>query len=614
LVAKKVEALGGMLPAIDQNLLPDNQAALAQNTWMYSGAIAGMNSPTTVAALNNSATNKIFRIPNNFVDSLHLSDALFIEFQDLNTDTLRSQVVGETFDRYYFASPSQQPQYNTKARIAAGNTGANAPFLLGIPTPGIAPGVSPAGGSSATNRTTAYVYTWVSAYGEEGPPSPPTTVTGKIDATWNIAVTAAAAGDLGTNRNLARVRIYRTVTSSAGVATFFLVVDQPIGTLTFADTLTDTVVSQNISLSSTTWSAPPVDLQGLVAMPNGIFVGWRNNEVWFCEPFRAHAWPPQYALAVDFPIVGLGVTGQTLVVCTQSFSFAISGIHPSVMSQSKLASLEPCMSRGSIVSSPEGVYYASPNGLVLAAQGTIKNTTASFITKDKWNQVLSTTTLATLRAGKLATGAYYCWGSVRPGVFQPGMFQDGTTVGGTPNIIQKADFTGAINGALIDVQNQRVAFTSLTNINPLTNMQNDAWTSEVFVIRNINGVNTLSTINIADQAPTYEAYKWRSRVWQLMKLENMEVLRVYFDIPVNAPLLNPVPNASLVQTLAADQWGLARMYADGNLIWTRELRTSGALMRLPSGLKYNYVQFEFESRLYIKSIQFATSAKELATV
>jgi hypothetical protein len=94
----------------------------------------------------------------------------------------------------------------------------------------------------------------------------------------------------------------------------------------------------------------------------------------------------------------------------------------------------------------------------------------------------------------------------------------------------------------------------------------------------------------------------------------MEAIRVYFDVPDTAPSLNPVPNASLVQTLAADQWGLVRLYGDGNLIWTRELRTSGEMMRLPSGLRYTYAQFEFESILRIKSFQFASSAKELRTV
>lgn len=600
MVALKVEAFGGMLPAVDPNLLPNTAAALSQNAWVYAGTIAGMNAPTLLRTLA-ATTNKVYRVPTSYNDSLHLNVATWMEFQNIDTDVLRSPVIGETFDRYYWTSPVQQSQYNTLARIKAGNTGANAPFLLGIPTPPNAPGVSTAGGSSSTNRTTAYAYTWVSAYGEEGPPSPPTTLTGKIDSTWNITLTAPSAGDLGINRNITKVRIYRTVTSAQGVATFFLVVEQPVATLIYADIKTDTLVSQSTSLLSTNWSAPPTDLAGFVAMPNGIFAGFRANEIWFCEPYRPHAWPPQYTLAVDYPIVGLGVVGQTVVVCTQSYPYAISGIHPSVMTQSRLAALEPCMSRGSVLSAPEGVYYVSPNGLVQVANGTVQNVTKNLATKDKWQQFISPTVLATSRAARLG-GAYYMWGSVRQGVFE-------TTAFDTSSFAQ-ADFTGALNGVLIDPASQRVAFNVLTNSTPLQNVQNDPWSGEVFVIRNSN----LYWLDISNQTPTHEIYKWRSRIWQLNKPDNLEAVRVYFDTPSTAPALNPTPNASLVQTLQANQWGLLRIYADGILIWTRELRSSGEMMRLPSQTKYEYLQFEFESLLTIKSVQFATSAKELATV
>jgi hypothetical protein len=91
-------------------------------------------------------------------------------------------------------------------------------------------------------------------------------------------------------------------------------------------------------------------------------------------------------------------------------------------------------------------------------------------------------------------------------------------------------------------------------------------------------------------------------------------MRTYFELWPDSPELNPVPNASLVQDLAADQYGLIRVYCDGVLRFTRELRTSGEIMKLPSGFKATYWQIEVEGRVRIKSIEIATSAKELIRV
>jgi hypothetical protein len=591
-----------MLPAVDDTLLPESAAARSENTWLYSGALQGMATPTLLRNLANTTT-KVYRIPYGGIsDSEHLIDGTWMEFADINTDVLRSQVVGETYDRYYWAATSAPPKYNTKARIDA----ASPPFLLGIPAPSAAPVVTPAGGSSSINRTNAYVYTWVSAYGEEGPPSPATVVTGKIDDTFAITLGAAGAGDLGTDRNLTLVRIYRTVTGSNGVATFFLVHEQAIATLTYNDTLTDSVITSNVLLPSAFWTGPPSDLAGWVAMPNGIFAGWRNNEIWFSEPYRAHAWPAVYALVVDFPIVGLGVIGQTLIVLTQAYPFAITGIHPAVMKQSKIMSLEPCMSRGSILSTPEGVYYASTNGLILVTHGTANNLTEKFVTKDQWNKVVGVSTLATLRAARLA-GAYYAFGSARPNVFQSDWVQ--------ADMVQQTDYVGSYHGLFIDPRSERVALTVLSNATPCVNTQNDPWSGELLIIRN----SQLFWVNIGAVTPIWEHFLWRSKVYTSSEGKSFSAMKVLFDTSTTTPDQNPVRNTDDGQTLAPDQYGLVRVYAGESeasltLLTTREIRKSGELMRIPGGQIHTYWQFEIEGRVKIKNFQIATSARELANV
>jgi hypothetical protein len=310
MVAVKLNAFGGMVPAVDARLLADQAATLSQDTWLYDGKLSGIVSPTYVRDLLTSTSGKVYRIPNSFFDSSHFGDATWMEFPDIDTDVIKSPIVGDTFDRYYWASASGVPQVNSLARIKAGQ----APYTLGVPQPG-APSLAITGGASATVRSTAYAITWVTVFGEEGPPSTPVLGNGKVDATWTLTLAPPSAGDT-TTYNLNKARVYRTVTSTAGVATYFLVAEIAVALTTYADTATDATVSANNLLESTTWTKPPSDLAGWVTMPNGMIAGWRGSELWFSEPYRPHAWPAAYALTSEYPIVGLGTINQTLVVLT----------------------------------------------------------------------------------------------------------------------------------------------------------------------------------------------------------------------------------------------------------------------------------------------------------
>lgn len=599
MVAKRIDSFGGMYPATDDRLLAENAAARSENTWLYSGALSGINSLTEVHTCSLASTAKVYRIPSGSPSSDYFSDSTWLEFGDIDTDVFRSPTFGDTYDRYYWTSPTGTPTYNTLARIKAGD-GA---WKLGVPAPGTAPTFSSiTGGSSSVTVTRSYVMTWVTAYGEEGPPSPAVTSTGKIDDTWSLSLPATAVDDrgaVGDDRYITKLRVYRTVTSSTGTATFFLVAEQTYSTLTYADSATDATVSANAQLASTLWTAPPSDLKGWVAGANGMIVGFRGNEIWFSEPYRPHAWPAVYALTVEYPIVGLGAVGQNIVVCTEGFPIVVTATHPASATQAKLATFEPCLARGSILSTPDGVYYASQNGLVLVANGTATNITREMVTRDEWQSFTKT---QTLRAGKLGF-AYYAYGTALLGVFQADAWVSAAT--------QAEDFLGAYNGVLIDPNHDRVAFNVLRRTGVTVNITNDVWSGELFVLLNDNKVYW---INLADTAPTPEVWLWRSKIFQTSLKKNLEALRIYFSVPPGVSITLGTRNTDLVQTLQANQYGLVRIYADGTLVMTRELRTSGELMRIPSGFKADFWQIEVEGRVNVYSLQWATSAKELASV
>jgi hypothetical protein len=335
-------------------------------------------------------------------------------------------------------------------------------------------------------------------------------------------------------------------------------------------------------------------------MPNGIVAGFRDNEVWFSEPYLPHAWPSPYTLAVENEIVGLGVVGQTLIVCTTGSPYAISGVNPASMAQSRLAFSEPCLSRGSIISTPAGVIYASPNGVAVAVPGQVQVVTRNLITKDLWLDADNYLFVPSLRASSV-NGGYYCWGSVLPGCFEISAFDTAS--------FQQDDYTGAYRGAFIDLANTRVSFNKLFNESPTFNCYTDIWTGEVLVIRE-------GKVQWLDIGPNRvrEPFLWRSKIFSMPNRRNIEALRVWFETLPESPEPNPVRNTAPVQTLADDQLGLVRVYADGRLVMTRELRTDGEFMRTPSGFKAADWQIEVEGRIRVTDIELATTAKELADV
>jgi len=597
----RIDTFGGMRPATDDRLLPDKAAAHSENAWLYSGRMSGIPQPSFIKALT-AGTERVFRIPNNYVDQKHLEDSVWMEFTDPNTDVLRALVIDDSYDRYYWASTSHQPRYNTRARIANGDQY----WLLGIPQNTLT-SVTPDGSGVGAADTRAYTLTWVSAYGEEGPAATPVVATGKVDDVWNLAFPAVAAtddGGVGDDRNITLTRIYRTVTSASGVATYFLVDEIAASSTSYADTKLDNAITGNNQLESTNWIAPPTDLLGWVAMPNGILAGWRLNEVWFCEPYRPHAWPAAYTIVVDFPIVGLGVTNQTLVVCTQGTPSTITGVHPSSMAMSKSTLVEPCLSRGSILSAPEGVFYSSPNGIVFAGQGVIRNATEGLITKDKWQSMTTPTSLFAARLGN----AYYAYGHKQAGVFDPLSYD--------PLSFAQEDYTGSYTGVLVDFVDQRVAFNLLSNPVPASSVFNDPWSGEVFIVRNDNVYH----IDLSPVDPQRLTYIWRSKIFQVSAKKNLGALRVYWEAP-SIPPDTPGDPPAAIETLvefpalpAGSTYGVVRVYGDGVLKHTKNLTASGEIIRLPSGFKADFWQLEFETYLNIYSVQVGTSVKALRSV
>src|SRR5262249_32638170 len=444
----------------------------------------------------------------------------------------------------------------------------------------------------------AYVYTWVTAYGEEGPPSEPALVNGWSNGVWQIDVFTPPPEDMGVRRNITKTRIYRTISNQSGMATYYLVAEIPVTQASYIDTIDDATVAINLQLVSLYWFEPPADLQGIAAFPNGITVGFRSNEVWFSEAYRPHACPPGYVLTTEFPVVGVGVCGQAIVVCTQGTPYLINGVNPGAMALTKINLTEPCLHRASIVSTDTTVLYVSQNGLIQISQsGQGSNISEGWITRERWQ---SLTPQKHVRAIKHMT-SYFAFGADTNDL----PIRQGYTV----ELSQEDQVSFTV---WPQAGGHRLGFEQLSSPNgfDIVNVEVDAWTGVALLVQN-GGVYQY---DFTDQSPVVVPYKWRSKVYQPLSKKNFAAFRVWFTVPNTTPSQVARNTSEPQPVLGPNQYGIVRIYKDGQLWTTRELRSSGELLRIYSGSVAEQWQFEIESRVNVSNMQVATSAKELGLV
>lgn len=242
-----------------------------------------------------------------------------------------------------------------------------------------------------------YIYTYVNDLGEESAPSPVSSIVElDQDDHANITLTPPPSG-----RGIVGIRVYRSNVGSqtASFQQVTVVAPDPLAaydadgnfkyflstTTTGVDSVKGSALQE--ACPSTTWAEPPARLQGLVNMPNGILAGFVDNYVAFCEPFKPYAWPVEYQITTKHPIIGLGVFGQTLVVCHTSGVDYISGADSFGMSSQQDVSKQSCISKMSIVSVDGGVVFASPDGLCCAYSAGVMLLTDEHFTREDWQAI-----------------------------------------------------------------------------------------------------------------------------------------------------------------------------------------------------------------------------------
>lgn len=550
----KLTTFTGLNKKISPRLLPEDMAQDAENVFLDSGRIEGLKSDTThssepsshPASHISSSTRTIFRA----------TSSNWLTFTE-DVDIIKSPIKEDSFNRFYFTGSGTFPKYGGQANLISGSGPyPAASFKLGLPTPAAITSISvnnaTAAAGSATNSR-AYLYTEVTTFGEEGPPSAVTSsqiVDVANGGTVTLNLPAASSGNL----SIAKRRIYRTDINGV-----FRFVADVSGTSSgnVQEAILEDLLGEEIESADnlappdeTTADHPDGPMLGITAMPNGITAGFSGNTLLFSEAFLPHSYPLQNQLTTKDDIVGLASIASGLLVTTKGKPLMVSGTDPSAMAMVEIDANLPCSNKRSLVDMGEYAIYSSPDGLVLASNSGIQLITEQILTRDQWQDYYPSQV-----EGYEYEGKYI-----------------GFTYDGSDNATKK--------GFLFDPRGGKNAFINLDFY--ATAGFNDREEDVLYLV--IDG-----TLKEFAQNATKRSYSWKSKVF-------------YTNRPISPG----------VAKVSADSYSSLtfKLFADGSLKHTQTVANSN-IFRLPGGYKAKSFEIQLEGTDTINEVCVYESPQEI---
>jgi hypothetical protein len=350
------------------------------------------------------------------VKRLYLYDSQhWFEFADADTDVVRGPLPEDATRRTYITDSDFPKVTRNDLAISSSSRMPAVTYRLGVPPPATAPTTEIVAVGDVDNQTfTAYVYTFVTSWGEEGPPSPPSAQLSIGDgATVNVSLGQPPTGEYSWNLT----RIYRLNTGSGGSDYQFLD-EVPAGTALYVDTRGNDELAEIIPSGS--WGPPPDGdyptgpLRGLLALPNGSLCGFTGPTFCLSVPYLPHAWPFDTRYPIDRDILAIGRVPYGVVILTDSTPYLASGTDPSSISISPLPKTQACLSKRSVVDMGGYLLYSGPEGLTAVDGSTVNVVTAAMFEESDWRDRFNPASI---------TGCY--WEGRYVGFYDNGVTQGG---------------------------------------------------------------------------------------------------------------------------------------------------------------------------------------------
>jgi hypothetical protein len=576
----KLIGFQGEMPHIQARQLPDNAAQLAVNARLDTGALSPYRRAKFI--------ERITTIPEGQIKTIYRNGADWLAW-----DEEVKAVPGPVADDRLYVMGDGAPKM-----IVAGTT-----YPLAMPAITAALTATIGGTGTGDVFTRLYVYTEVTDFGEESAPSP---ISNQVNWQSGQSVTLAGFRTPPAGRAITKQRIYRSQTTLAGTDLYFIA-ERAATNANYVDTVP--VTDQAELLPSMGWTAPPDDLKGLISLPGGMMAAFRGKELWFCEPWRPHAWPDGYVLTMDYEIVALGSFGTTVVVATKGQPYMVSGQSPDVMASEKLELNLPCINSRGMVDLGYSVAYPSVDGLVVASSSGARVVTDNLMTRDQWLQTSPASFVSSQFYGKYLASYRYVdpLGTAREGSFIIDLTGQEATLQRT-NYRADASWYDIESGALfLCIGQDIVEWDAVGQENETFN-----WRSKRFILPTPTNFGVIFVEGTTTATPEEQAAIEAARAAALAA--NAAIF--------GNPTIHGDVNSTAINEMAINHDDLARVeearfvsvtvYADGRPIYTTS--TLNAISRLPSGFKAQQWEIEINANADISQVTMAGTVDELKQV
>lgn len=430
----------------------------------------------------------------------------------------------------------------------------------------------------------------------------------------------AHANGIGAGIN--KIYIYRSEVTSAGQALYSYVDQFDVNTnrvtnnpaavwvangsyYKYSDSKPSTSLGE--ACPSIYWDPPVTGLKGLVSLQNGLFAAYKDSTVYVSDWNAPHAWPYEHTVTIDYPIVGLGSFGNTIVVCTEAAPVLITVTDPTKPTTRAIQENCPCVSAGSIVSTRNGVIFASTNGLVLINSASPTFITEKIITQDEWLPLHP----ESLQAAFL-NNTYY------------GFFTNPTE--------KAAGFLFDLDSYTYStVYNSIVSSGMVYTSQPTKIVYNDVEQSQLYVCYPLENKTQYSLNSFGTDSRINKAFRWRSKVnvspqglftlscaqVNFTKLSSLKPEPPVWEGRLAGSALGmvyvnkqPVNGWCKTNTIELYDKTVFNYYVDGKLRFTKNIVDSKPF-RLPSGFRGETVEIELKSNSHVHSVILASSMGEL---
>lgn len=350
-----IGSFGGIIPRLAEHMLAINQATIAHDVNLRNGQLEAWREPCQFGEASSNAK------------SIYLYGCCLLHWPDL----VNCAELTPDWGRLYITGR----EGNGLEAIIVNCDCSTEYIKTGVPAPAGPPSASGPEQCSRDASARSYVYTYVTEWGEESPPSPPSNV---IRVNDGDSVTVSGITPVTDPAyHVVAINIYRT-------ASGFRIPDGKVQEMKTDYQLvavispTQTTYSDKVKgvglgpVLETQYDRPPPMMAGITSIGDQVrLAGYSCNRIYMSEPFQPHNWPAKYDLTLDYNIVHMLNQDQRLFVTTDSIPYIIdvSGCDdtkctPVTSFELPLPDIGCHYSHGAIMTH-HGMIYATPFGIVL---------------------------------------------------------------------------------------------------------------------------------------------------------------------------------------------------------------------------------------------------------